>query len=299
MSKAWVTCWYCVAGSPPFSRPGVRPQFSTRPAVTSNSLPKSHAPTFLPASVADVGGAAVLPGDRQGAGALEDLGDVDEVGARLAGLEDLRHPRDRELGPVGRRADLLRDDRRAAVEDLDGEPLGGEVALLVGGEVAGELGLRRPLELQADVRRLGRRRAGLDRGLAGGGLDAGALGRCRARGSRGRGRPLEHAATSDRRRHASPRTRDCFLMPLLCCGRPARMGRPLLLPRRDAADQRNDTESGPRERPFADRAWIAGCAPSALVPRPSCATGSRLARRGRSAGRTRCRRRRRARPPPT
>ena len=56
-------------------------------------------------------------GDRQGAGALEDLGDVDEVGARLAGLEDLRHPRDRELGPVRGRADLLRDDRRAAVDE--------------------------------------------------------------------------------------------------------------------------------------------------------------------------------------
>ena len=51
MSNAWVTFWYCVAGSPLFSRPGVRPQFFDRPAVTSNSLPKSQSPTFLPAAL--------------------------------------------------------------------------------------------------------------------------------------------------------------------------------------------------------------------------------------------------------
>ena len=49
MSKAWITFWYCFFGSPLVSRPGVRPHVS-RPAVTSNSLPKSHTPTFLPAS---------------------------------------------------------------------------------------------------------------------------------------------------------------------------------------------------------------------------------------------------------
>ena len=102
-----------------------------------------------------------------GAGALEDLGDVDEVGARLPRLEDLRDPRDRELGAVGRRADLLRDDGRPAVDELDLEVLVLVEALLVRGEVAGELRLRRPLELQADLRRLGRRRRRDARGLAG------------------------------------------------------------------------------------------------------------------------------------
>src|SRR5207244_1066088 len=46
----------------------------------------------------------VLPGHRQGAGALEDLRDVDQVGRRrrLTGLEDLGDPADRELRAVGR-----------------------------------------------------------------------------------------------------------------------------------------------------------------------------------------------------
>src|SRR4051812_33586413 len=91
MSKFCVTCWYCVVLSPPFSRPGVSPQFLLRPTVTSYSLPKPHAPTFLPASL-QMSSSPVSLGHGQGAGALEDLGDVDEVGAGLAGLEDLRHP---------------------------------------------------------------------------------------------------------------------------------------------------------------------------------------------------------------
>src|SRR6476646_5149497 len=48
MSNGWMTFWDCVFGSPWFSRPGVRPDFRA-PAVTSNSLPKPHTPTFLPA----------------------------------------------------------------------------------------------------------------------------------------------------------------------------------------------------------------------------------------------------------
>ena len=62
---------------------GVRPQ-AMAPAVTSYSLPKSQTPTFLPAKSAGSVMFAVLPRHRQGARALEDLGDVDEVGAGLA-----------------------------------------------------------------------------------------------------------------------------------------------------------------------------------------------------------------------
>ena len=49
MSNGWMTFWYWVAGSPPASRPGVRPQLVAA-AVTSNSLPKSQTPIFLPAN---------------------------------------------------------------------------------------------------------------------------------------------------------------------------------------------------------------------------------------------------------
>ena len=119
MSKAWMTFWYCVAGSPLFSRPGVRPQFCDRPAVTSNSLPKSQTPTFLPASLQ----MSSSPVSFQATDRVPERWKIWAMSTRsepgLAGLEDLRDPRDRELGAVGGRADLLRDDRRAAVEELD------------------------------------------------------------------------------------------------------------------------------------------------------------------------------------
>ena len=224
MSNGWMTFWYCVAGSPPFSRPGVRPQL-VRGRGDLELVAEVPDADLLAGELAGVVDAAVLPGHRQGAGALEDLGDVDQVGARLAGLEDLGHPRDRELGAVGRRADLLRDDRRAAGEHLDRQVLGREVALLVRREVAGELGLRRPLELQADRSaasaagpRRRRRCAGATRPRAA--ADAGA-GRRRGRRSRSRRsntpRAAIAAATSPRMRvllpHASP-----------LCRRPARRG---------------------------------------------------------------------------
>ena len=151
MLKSWMTFWYCVAGSPLFSRPGVRPQFVPRPAVTSNSLPKSQTPTFLPASLQ----MSSSPVSFQVTDRVPERWKIWAMSTRsepgLAGLEDLRDPGDRELGAVGRRADLLRDDRRAAVDEVDVEVLGLVVALLVGREVAGELRLRRPLELQPDA----------------------------------------------------------------------------------------------------------------------------------------------------
>ena len=164
---------------------------------------------------------------------------------RLPGLEDLRDPGDRELGAVGRRADLLRDDGRAAVDELDRQVLGLEVALLVGREVAGELRLRRPLELQADLRRLGRRRAAAE--LAGASLVAGCRGgrRSPAAGVAGAGVAVEpeHAANSTAAADTSPRTRVCFLMPLLCCGAPPG-GAPSSSAAAAAAGRRNDTGSG-------------------------------------------------------
>ena len=95
----------------------------------------------------------VLPRHRQRAGALEDLGDVDEVGGRgpLASLEHLRDPADGEFGAIRGRPDGLRDDIGATVEDRDLEAGCLVVALLLRGEVARELGLRRPLELEPDL----------------------------------------------------------------------------------------------------------------------------------------------------
>ena len=55
---------------------------------------------LLAGELARVVDARVLPRHRQRAGALEDLGDVDEVRAGLAGLKDLRNPGDRELRAI-------------------------------------------------------------------------------------------------------------------------------------------------------------------------------------------------------
>ena len=145
--------------------------------MTSNSLPKSQTPIFLPLKSAGLVMFELLPRHGQGARALEDLGDVDQVGGGVAdsGLEDLGHPADREFGAVGGGAGCLRDDVRAAGHDRQLDPGRVVVALLDRREVARELGLRRPLELEPDLGRgrglrtapasLGARRAG--RGLAG------------------------------------------------------------------------------------------------------------------------------------
>ena len=79
------------------------------PAVTSNSLPKSQTPDLLAREVGRRRDVRVLPRHRQRAGPLEDLGDVHEVRAGLAGLQDLGLPGDRELRAVRLRADGLRE----------------------------------------------------------------------------------------------------------------------------------------------------------------------------------------------
>ena len=79
-----------------------------------------------------------------------DLADDLDVGARLARGEHLRHPADAELG-VAAGDDRRRDDVDAAGQDRHVEPLVLEVALVHGREVAGELGLREPLELELDL----------------------------------------------------------------------------------------------------------------------------------------------------
>ncbi len=82
--------------------------------------------------------ARILERDLQGAGALEDLGDVDDVGTGFATGERLGHPRDGEVGgAVGEL--LLRHDLDRSFEHAHVEAV-----LLVdphvgGGEVAGEL----------------------------------------------------------------------------------------------------------------------------------------------------------------
>ena len=228
MLKSWMTFWYWVAGSPLASRPGVRPQLA-QAAVTSNSLPKSQTPTFLPASLQ----VSSMPLSFQVTDRVPERWKIWAMSTRseprLPGLEDLRHPRDRELGAVGRRADLLRDDRRARRRaNVTSRFSVVEVALLLGCEVAGELGLRGPLELEPDVRRLGRRRRrGRARGRPGSPAPV-----TRAPGWRGDGVAVvpEHAANSTAA-DTSPRTRACFLMPLLCCGAP-RCGAPSPPPRR-------------------------------------------------------------------
>ena len=91
-------------------------------AKISYSLPKPQLPMFLPAKSAGVGDAGVGERHLQRARALEDLGDVDDVGARLAVWQRLRHPGDGEVGlAVGEH--LLRHDVDAALEDLDVEAL--------------------------------------------------------------------------------------------------------------------------------------------------------------------------------
>ena len=140
MSKFWVTRLTSVAGSSPSSLSA---------ANTSYSLPKPQLPMFLPAKSAGSVIAGVGERHLQGARALEGLGDVHDVGARLPRGQCLRHPGDGEVdGAVGEL--LLGRDVRRVLDQLDLQAAVGEESLVVSGEVAGELRLRHPLQLQLD-----------------------------------------------------------------------------------------------------------------------------------------------------
>ena len=107
---------------------------------------------FLPAKSSDRRDAGVGERHLQRARALEDLGDVDDVGALLASLQRLGHPGDGEVGlAVGEH--LLRHDVDAALDDLDVEAAVLVEALVDRREVAAELGLGDPLQLQRHRRR--------------------------------------------------------------------------------------------------------------------------------------------------
>ena len=143
MSNCCCTSVTSFAGSSPAS---------VIPANSSYSLPKPQLPTFLPRRSAGAADRLVLEGHLQRAGPLEDLADVGDLRALLAGGERLRHPGDRVVGlALGEHG--LRHDVDAALEDLDVEALVAEEALVDGGEVAGELGLGDPLQLQLHLGR--------------------------------------------------------------------------------------------------------------------------------------------------
>ncbi len=109
-----------------------------RAAKISYSLPKPQLPIVLPAKSAGRGDAGIGERHLQRARALEDLGDVGDVGARLTAGECLRHPCDREVGvAVGELR--LRHDLDATFEDLEVDALLLVEALVEGGVVAGEL----------------------------------------------------------------------------------------------------------------------------------------------------------------
>ena len=102
---------------------------------------------LLIAEVVDRVDAAVLERDLGHARAGEDLGDVDDLLALVAGREQVVEPVDPELRLAAEHG-LLRDDVRAAGPDRDVEAGVVVEALLLGRVVAGELGLRDPLQLQ-------------------------------------------------------------------------------------------------------------------------------------------------------
>ena len=120
-------------------------------AKISHSLPKPHEPMRLPSKSATDVDAVALERHLQGAGLLEDLRDVGELGAGgLEGAEHLRNPRDGEVD-VARDEGVLRNDVATRGDDLDVvEALLLEVALVERDVVAGELRLRQPLQLQLD-----------------------------------------------------------------------------------------------------------------------------------------------------
>ena len=90
--------------------------------------------------------------DLQRAGALEDLADVGDRGALLAGGQRLGHPGDGEVGfALGEHR--LGNDVDAALEDLEVDALLLVEPERVGGEEPGELALGEPLQLQPSPRR--------------------------------------------------------------------------------------------------------------------------------------------------
>ena len=98
---------------------GSRPAWLSA-AKISNSLPKPQLPIVLALEVGRRRDALVGEGHLQRARALEDLGDVDDVRAGLAGGERLGHPGDGEVDvAVGEL--LLRHDVDAAFDELDVE----------------------------------------------------------------------------------------------------------------------------------------------------------------------------------
>ena len=106
---------------------------------------------LLAAQVGGRGDALVRERHLVGARPLEDLRDVGDARALLARGERLGHPGDRVVG-LALREHRLRDDVDAALEDLHVEPALLVEALVDGGEVAGELALGHPLQLQLDGR---------------------------------------------------------------------------------------------------------------------------------------------------
>ena len=128
-----------------------------QPGVQLGLVAEAPRTDLLALQVLGLGDVLVLERDLERRRALEDLGDDDAVGARLARREHARHPADAELGLAagddGRRNDLDR-----AGQDRDVEAFVPVVALVEGREVAGELGLWEPLELELD--RLQRRGTG-------------------------------------------------------------------------------------------------------------------------------------------
>ena len=144
-------CWASVTSLPGFE-PGLG-----HPREELELVAEAPVADLLALEVGRRGDVLVLEGDLQRARALEDLADVGDAGALLARLQRLGHPRDRvvgaALGELG-----LGHDVGAALEDLDVEPGVLVVALLQGGEVAGELRLGEPLQLQLDLGQLPWRR---------------------------------------------------------------------------------------------------------------------------------------------
>ncbi len=159
---------------------------SAMAAKISHSLPKPHEPIFLPSKSATESMPESAHDTWRVPELLEDLGDLGEVRALLDRPEHLRHPRDGVVHvAVGER--VLRHDVAARGDDLDLQALLLEVAELLRGEVAGELALREPLELELHRRELAVGALGLARSAAG----------CRTCGEGERGREGEPADRRD------------------------------------------------------------------------------------------------------
>ena len=92
--------------------------------------------------------ARVGPGHLEGAGALEDLGHVDDVGSLFTRDEGLRDPRDSKVHRAGSQL-LLGHDVHTALENRHVKAVVPVDAVVHGRVVARKLGLGNPLKLQA------------------------------------------------------------------------------------------------------------------------------------------------------